>query len=132
MFICHLLVQFYSYSQCWTRLVKKMLNTKICTLFPLLLLEAGISNYLNQNEKYSNGSNEGPIYSTIDPAAEDLRSFSAQYSQHTTPYASTPIMPFTNQTPCSPDQDGDHWINQPGTSSVQYAQPDRAKADNGI
>ncbi|XP_058268720.1 roundabout homolog 3 isoform X2 [Hemibagrus wyckioides] len=92
--------------------------------------EAGISNYLNQNEKYSNGSNEGPIYSTIDPTAEDLRSFSAQYSQHTTPYASTPIMPFTNQTPCSPDQDGDHWINQPGTSSVQYAQPDRAKADN--
>lgn len=96
-----------------------------------MLLEAGISNYLNQTEKYSNGSNEGPIYSTIDPAAEDLRSFSAQYSQHTTPYASTPIMPFTNQTPCSPDQDGGHWINQPGTSSVQYAQPDRSKADNG-
>ncbi|GAA6111175.1 roundabout homolog 3 isoform X2 [Tachysurus ichikawai] len=92
--------------------------------------EAGISNYLNQNEKHSNGSNEGPIYSTIDPTAEDLRSFSAQYSQHTTPYASTPIMPFTNQTPCSPDQDGDHWINQPGTSCVQYAQPDRTKADN--
>ncbi|XP_053502154.1 roundabout homolog 3 [Ictalurus furcatus] len=92
--------------------------------------EAGISNYLNQNEKYSNGSNEGPIYSTIDPTAEDLRSFSAQFSQHTTPYASTPIMPFTNQTPCSPDQDVGHWMNQPGTSSVQYAQPDRSKADN--
>uniref|UniRef100_A0AAR2JPE1 Roundabout, axon guidance receptor, homolog 3 (Drosophila) n=1 Tax=Pygocentrus nattereri TaxID=42514 RepID=A0AAR2JPE1_PYGNA len=43
--------------------------------------EAGISNYLNQTEKYSTGSNEGPIYSTIDPTAEDL----------------TPIMPFTNQ-----------------------------------
>uniref|UniRef100_A0A4W4F3Q3 Roundabout, axon guidance receptor, homolog 3 (Drosophila) n=1 Tax=Electrophorus electricus TaxID=8005 RepID=A0A4W4F3Q3_ELEEL len=92
--------------------------------------EAGISNYLNQTEKYSTGSNEGPIYSTIDPAAEDLRSFTAQYSQHTTPYASTPIMPFTNQVPCSPDQDGGHWINQPGTSNVQYAQPDRSKADN--
>ncbi|XP_062870679.1 roundabout homolog 3 [Trichomycterus rosablanca] len=92
--------------------------------------EAGISNYLNQTEKYSNGSNEGPIYSTIDPTAEDLRSFSAQYSQHTTPYASTPIMPFTNQTPCSPEQDGGHWMNQPGTSTAQYAQPDRLKADN--
>uniref|UniRef100_A0A9J7Z198 Roundabout, axon guidance receptor, homolog 3 (Drosophila) n=1 Tax=Cyprinus carpio carpio TaxID=630221 RepID=A0A9J7Z198_CYPCA len=62
--------------------------------------EAGISNYLNQNEKYSTDSNEGPIYSTIDPTSEDLRSFSAQFSQHTTPYASTPIMPFTNQAPC--------------------------------
>uniref|UniRef100_A0A8C7JW40 Roundabout, axon guidance receptor, homolog 3 (Drosophila) n=1 Tax=Oncorhynchus kisutch TaxID=8019 RepID=A0A8C7JW40_ONCKI len=60
--------------------------------------EAGISNYLNQTEKYSTGSsNEGPIYSTIDPNAEDLRSFNSPYSS-TTPYASTPIMPFTNQT----------------------------------
>ncbi|XP_065115558.1 roundabout homolog 3 isoform X2 [Paramisgurnus dabryanus] len=94
--------------------------------------EAGISNYLNQTEKYSADSNEGPIYSTIDPTSEDLRSFSAQYSQHTTPYASTPIMPFTNQTPCSPEQDGSHWITptQPGTSNSQYAQPDRSKNDN--
>uniref|UniRef100_A0A8C7WCG9 Roundabout, axon guidance receptor, homolog 3 (Drosophila) n=1 Tax=Oncorhynchus mykiss TaxID=8022 RepID=A0A8C7WCG9_ONCMY len=59
--------------------------------------EAGISNYLNQTEKYSTGdSTEGPIYSTIDPTAEDLRSFNSPYSS-TTPYASTPIMPFTNQ-----------------------------------
>ncbi|XP_057177147.1 roundabout homolog 3 isoform X1 [Triplophysa rosa] len=92
--------------------------------------EAGISNYLNQTEKYSTDSNEGPIYSTIDPTSEDLRSFTAQYSQHTTPYASTPIMPFTNQTPCSPEQDGSHWMTQPGTSSSQYAQPDRSKTDN--
>ncbi|XP_028838623.1 roundabout homolog 3 isoform X2 [Denticeps clupeoides] len=94
--------------------------------------EAGISNYLNQTEKYSNGSNEGPIYSTIDPTSEDLRSFSAPYSQHTTPYASTPIMPFSSQGPCSPDQDGaSHWMTQPGTSGAQYAQPDRSKVDNG-
>ncbi|XP_043106747.1 roundabout homolog 3 isoform X5 [Puntigrus tetrazona] len=92
--------------------------------------EAGISNYLNQNEKYSTDSNEGPIYSTIDPTSEDLRSFSAQFSQHTTPYASTPIMPFTNQAPCSPEQDGSHWMTQPGTSNAQYAQPDRSKTDN--
>lgn len=92
--------------------------------------EAGISNYLNQNEKYSADSNEGPIYSTIDPTSEDLRSFTAQYSQHTTPYASTPIMPFTNQAPCSPEQDGSHWMTQPGTSNAQYAQPDRSKTEN--
>uniref|UniRef100_A0A672NWG2 Roundabout homolog 2-like n=1 Tax=Sinocyclocheilus grahami TaxID=75366 RepID=A0A672NWG2_SINGR len=92
--------------------------------------EAGISNYLNQNEKYSTDSNEGPIYSTIDPTSEDLRNFSAQFSQHTTPYASTPIMPFTIQAPCSPEQDGSHWMTQPGTSNVQYAQPDRSKTDN--
>lgn len=98
---------------------------------PFASLEAGISNYLNQTEKYSTDSTEGPIYSTIDPTSEDLRSFAAQYSQHTTPYASTPIMPFTNQTPCSPEQDGSHWMTQPGTSSSQYAQPDRSKTDNG-
>uniref|UniRef100_A0A8C1VIY0 Roundabout, axon guidance receptor, homolog 3 (Drosophila) n=1 Tax=Cyprinus carpio TaxID=7962 RepID=A0A8C1VIY0_CYPCA len=92
--------------------------------------EAGISNYLNQNEKYSTDSNEGPIYSTIDPTSEDLHRFSAQYSQNTTPYASTPIMPFTNQAPCSPEQDGSHWMTQPGTSNAQYAQPDRSKTDN--
>uniref|UniRef100_A0A8C1Q187 Roundabout, axon guidance receptor, homolog 3 (Drosophila) n=1 Tax=Cyprinus carpio TaxID=7962 RepID=A0A8C1Q187_CYPCA len=66
--------------------------------------EAGISNYLSQNEKYSTDSNEGPIYSTIDPTSEDLHRFSAQYSQNTTPY--------------------------PGTSNAQYAQPDRSKTDN--
>uniref|UniRef100_A0AAY4B2F0 Roundabout, axon guidance receptor, homolog 3 (Drosophila) n=1 Tax=Denticeps clupeoides TaxID=299321 RepID=A0AAY4B2F0_9TELE len=110
------------------------------SLSPFLMLtsnlfcspDAGISNYLNQTEKYSNGSNEGPIYSTIDPTSEDLRSFSAPYSQHTTPYASTPIMPFSSQGPCSPDQDGaSHWMTQPGTSGAQYAQPDRSKVDNG-
>uniref|UniRef100_A0AAQ5YHD0 Roundabout, axon guidance receptor, homolog 3 (Drosophila) n=1 Tax=Amphiprion ocellaris TaxID=80972 RepID=A0AAQ5YHD0_AMPOC len=61
--------------------------------------EAGISNYLNQTEKYSmGGSTEGPIYSTIDATSEDLHSFT--YTQHTstTPYASTSIMPYTNQT----------------------------------
>ncbi|XP_064207142.1 roundabout homolog 3 isoform X3 [Anguilla rostrata] len=94
--------------------------------------EAGISNYLNQNEKYSSGSTEGPIYSTIDPAGEDLRAFGAPYSQHTTPYASTPVMPFSGPGPCSPpEQDGGHWMVQPGPSGAQYAQPDRSRAENG-
>ncbi|XP_063059336.1 roundabout homolog 3 [Engraulis encrasicolus] len=99
--------------------------------------EVGISNYLNQTEKYSTGSNEGPIYSTIDPTAEDLHSFSAPYSQHATPYASTPIMPFTSVAAAaaanavSPEQDQAHWgAPQPSTSGVQYAQPDRCKTDN--
>ncbi|XP_056141317.1 roundabout homolog 3 isoform X2 [Lampris incognitus] len=90
--------------------------------------EAGISNYLSQTEKYSmGGSTEGPIYSTIDPTNEDLNSFT--YSQHTTPYASTSIMPFTSQTQASAhsaeQQDEGHWITQPGPSGAQYAQPDR-------
>uniref|UniRef100_A0A3B4GE55 Roundabout guidance receptor 3 n=1 Tax=Pundamilia nyererei TaxID=303518 RepID=A0A3B4GE55_9CICH len=92
--------------------------------------EAGISNYLNQTEKYSmGGSTEGPIYSTIDATSEDLHSFT--YAQHnsTTPYASTSIMPFTNQTQVPPhggeQQDDGHWITQPGPSGAQYAQLDR-------
>uniref|UniRef100_A0A4W5NKX7 Roundabout, axon guidance receptor, homolog 3 (Drosophila) n=1 Tax=Hucho hucho TaxID=62062 RepID=A0A4W5NKX7_9TELE len=97
--------------------------------------EAGISNYLNQTEKYSTcSSNEGPIYSTIDPNAEDLRSFNSPYSS-TTPYASTPIMPFTNQAlqgSHSPtEQDGGHWITQPAGPSSQYAQPERCRTDCG-
>jgi hypothetical protein len=90
---------------------------------------------LNQTEKYSTGSsNEGPIYSTIDPNAEDLRSFNSPYSS-TTPYASTPIMPFTNQAlqgSHSPtEQDGSHWITQPAGPSSQYAQPERCRTDCG-
>ncbi|XP_019904084.2 LOW QUALITY PROTEIN: roundabout homolog 3 [Esox lucius] len=96
--------------------------------------EAGISNYLNQTEKYSTGgSTEGPIYSTIDPTAEDLRSFNSPYSS-TTPYASTPIMPFTNQAhqgSHSPtEQDGGHWITQPAGPSSQYAQPERCRIES--
>ncbi|XP_018610962.1 roundabout homolog 3 isoform X1 [Scleropages formosus] len=92
--------------------------------------EAGISNYLSQTEKYSSGSTEGPIYSTIDPTSEDLHNFGAPYSQHTTPYASTPVMPFSSQAPCSPEQEAKHWMLQPGPSGAQYAQPDRSRTEN--
>ncbi|XP_077361947.1 roundabout homolog 3 isoform X2 [Festucalex cinctus] len=92
--------------------------------------EAGISNYLNQTEKCSmSGSTEGPIYSTIDATSEDLHSFT--YAQHTStaPYASTSIMPLSNQIQSPPhageQQDDGHWITQPGPSGAQYAQPDR-------
>ncbi|KAF3841520.1 hypothetical protein F7725_007382 [Dissostichus mawsoni] len=61
--------------------------------------EAGISNYLNQTEKYSmGGSTEGPIYSTIDATNEEMHGFT--YAQHTspTPYASTSITPCPTHT----------------------------------
>uniref|UniRef100_A0A3Q0SHN0 Roundabout, axon guidance receptor, homolog 3 (Drosophila) n=1 Tax=Amphilophus citrinellus TaxID=61819 RepID=A0A3Q0SHN0_AMPCI len=99
--------------------------------------EAGISNYLNQTEKYSmGGSTEGPIYSTIDATSEDLHSFT--YAQHnsTTPYASTSIMPFTNQTQApahsGEQQDDGHWITQPGPSGAQYAQLDRSSGEQRL
>uniref|UniRef100_A0A8C9TWV5 Roundabout, axon guidance receptor, homolog 3 (Drosophila) n=1 Tax=Scleropages formosus TaxID=113540 RepID=A0A8C9TWV5_SCLFO len=79
----------------------------------------------------SSGSTEGPIYSTIDPTSEDLHNFGAPYSQHTTPYASTPVMPFSSQAPCSPEQEAKHWMLQPGPSGAQYAQPDRSRTENG-
>ncbi|XP_068600500.1 LOW QUALITY PROTEIN: roundabout homolog 3 [Brachionichthys hirsutus] len=93
--------------------------------------DAGISNYLNQTEKYGmGGSTEGPIYSTIDAAGEDLRGFA--YAQHASaaPYASASITPFTTQTQApahaaGEQQDDGHWIAQAGPSGAQYAQPER-------
>uniref|UniRef100_A0A673WX64 Roundabout, axon guidance receptor, homolog 3 (Drosophila) n=1 Tax=Salmo trutta TaxID=8032 RepID=A0A673WX64_SALTR len=61
--------------------------------------------HIKYSTKYSTGSsNEGPIYSTIDPNAEDLRSFNSPYSS-TTPYPAGP--------------------------SSQYAQPERCRTDCG-
>ncbi|KAJ8368298.1 hypothetical protein SKAU_G00083260 [Synaphobranchus kaupii] len=93
--------------------------------------EVGISNYLSQTEKYSQGSTEGPIYSTIDPACEDMHSFAPPYAQHAAPYASAPVMPFPGLAPGSPDHEGEHWTIQPGPSGVQYAQPDRSRTEPG-
>ncbi|XP_051787854.1 roundabout homolog 3 isoform X1 [Erpetoichthys calabaricus] len=92
--------------------------------------DAGITNYLSQTEKFGPGSSEGPIYSTIDPASDDMRTFNSPYSQHTTPYASTPVMPFGAQGVYTPEQEGCHWIVQPGPSGAQYAQPDRNRTEN--
>lgn len=116
------------------RLKTKPENCAEYNVHLLSRVEAGISNYLNQTEKYSmGGSTEGPIYSTIDATNEDLHGFT--YAQHTStaPYASTSIMPFTNQTQApahsSEQQDGGHWIPQPGPSGAQYAQPDRCSGE---
>lgn len=111
--------------------IKNLCSCSFGQHLPLSSSEAGISNYLSQTEKYGTGSTEGPIYSTIDPTSEDLRNFNAPYSQHTTPYASTPVMPYSGQVPCSPDQETNHWMIQPGPSGAQYAQPDRSRTENG-
>lgn len=94
--------------------------------------DAGISDYITQTEKFGSGSNEGPIYSTIDPTSDDLRTFNTPYSQHTTPYASTPVMPFGGEGPFTPDQEGGLWIVKPGPSGAQYAQPDRTRTENAV
>ncbi|XP_077449050.1 roundabout homolog 3 [Stigmatopora argus] len=91
--------------------------------------EAGISNYLNQTEKYSiGGSSEGAIYSTIDTASEDL--YNSTYTQHTstTPYVSNSIPPFSNQMQSplhsSEHQVDGHWTSKPENSGAQYARPE--------
>ncbi|XP_014341142.1 roundabout homolog 3 [Latimeria chalumnae] len=92
--------------------------------------DAGISNYIAQTEKFGTGISDGPIYSTIDPASDEMRTFNGAYSQHTTPYATTPVVPFGGQNQYTPEHEGNHWNLQAGTSGVQYAQPDRNRIDN--
>ncbi|XP_029704682.1 roundabout homolog 3 isoform X6 [Takifugu rubripes] len=92
--------------------------------------DAGISNYLNQTEKYSmGGSTEGPIYSTIDATSEDLHSFTYAQNMSTAAYASTSIMPFTNQTqaaaPGAEQPDEGQRVTPLGPPGAQYAQPER-------
>ncbi|XP_053307991.1 roundabout homolog 3 [Spea bombifrons] len=92
--------------------------------------DAGISNYIAQTEKFGTGVSDGPIYSTIDPASDDMRTFNSAFSQHTTPYATTPVVPYGGQSLRSPEEEDNQWPVQPGTSGILYAQPDRSKAEN--
>lgn len=99
-------------------------------------VESGISNYLHQTEKYSlGGSTDGPIYSTIDATSEDLHGFTCGQNMSTAPYATTTIMPVSSQTQAlaqsAEEQDGGHWILQPGPSGAQYAQPERCSGEEG-
>uniref|UniRef100_A0A452H7G0 Roundabout guidance receptor 3 n=1 Tax=Gopherus agassizii TaxID=38772 RepID=A0A452H7G0_9SAUR len=91
--------------------------------------EAGISNYLAQTEKFGVGTSDGPIYSTIDPASDEMRTFNGAFSQHTTPYASTPLMPYGVPSLPSPDAEESLRSPQPGPSSSQYALPERSRAE---
>ncbi|XP_075765709.1 roundabout homolog 3 isoform X1 [Pelodiscus sinensis] len=76
--------------------------------------EAGISSYLAQAELFGAGLSDGPIYSTIDPASEEMRSF----SQRTTPYASTPGGPCGAPSLPSPGEEESPW-----GSRAQHAVP---------
>ncbi|KAH0623226.1 hypothetical protein JD844_031302 [Phrynosoma platyrhinos] len=92
--------------------------------------DAGISNYIAQTEKFGTGVSDGPIYSTIDPASDDIRTFNGAFSQHTTPYATTPVVPYGATHLHSPDEEESQWDTQPGISSIQYAQPERGRAES--
>ncbi|XP_030394385.1 roundabout homolog 3 isoform X2 [Gopherus evgoodei] len=91
--------------------------------------EAGISNYLAQTEKFGVGTSDGPIYSTIDPASDEMRTFNGAFSQHTTPYASTPLMPYGVPSLPSPDAEESLRSPQPGPSGSQYALPECSRAE---
>ncbi|XP_070621774.1 roundabout homolog 3 isoform X2 [Erythrolamprus reginae] len=92
--------------------------------------DAGISNYIAQTEKFGTGVSDGPIYSTIDPASDDMRTFNGAFSQHTTPYATTPVVPYGATHLHSPEEEEGQWNNEPGISTIQYAQPDRGRVES--
>ncbi|MEE6484551.1 hypothetical protein FKM82_013906 [Ascaphus truei] len=92
--------------------------------------DAGISNYIAQTEKFGTTVSDGPIYSTIDPTSEDMRTFNGAFSQHTTPYATTPVVPYGGQNLHSPELEENQWNVQAGTSGIHYAQPDRNRIEN--
>ncbi|XP_029923168.1 roundabout homolog 2 isoform X2 [Myripristis murdjan] len=85
----------------------------------------GIHGYPSQSEKYSTASNDSPIYSTINTAAdEDLLAYydtysSASYNQGPDPYASTPVL--SNSGLVGLKQDLDQWTIQSGQSGAEYA-----------
>ncbi|KAM3875130.1 roundabout homolog 2 [Diretmus argenteus] len=85
----------------------------------------GIHNYLSQSEKYSAASNDSPIYSTINTAAEDdLLAYydtysGTPYTQGPDPYASTPVL--SDGGLVGLEQDLDQWTIQSGQSGSDYA-----------
>ncbi|XP_051963240.1 roundabout homolog 2 isoform X2 [Xyrauchen texanus] len=80
---------------------------------------SGLSNYLNQNGKYSPASNEGAIYCTINPSDADGHDLCSLYSQGPDPYTSIPILSKTDLY--SLDQDLDQWSLQSSHSGAEYA-----------
>ncbi|XP_036416319.1 roundabout homolog 3 [Colossoma macropomum] len=93
----------------------------------------GITNFLKQSDTYSPTSNEGPIYSTINPAEEEQHDMSSLYSQGPDPYSSSPVLSKTDLF--SLGQDLDQWSLQSGHSTAEYAKlqyPSMGKATVGI
>ncbi|XP_032905727.1 roundabout homolog 3 isoform X8 [Amblyraja radiata] len=94
--------------------------------------DAGISNYIAQTEKFGTITSDGPIYSTIDTASDELRTFNGAFpNQQTTLYASTPVVPLGVQNQYTADPVNGHWGAQPGPSNTQYSQPERGRQEAG-
>ncbi|XP_039636517.1 roundabout homolog 2 isoform X2 [Perca fluviatilis] len=94
----------------------------------------GIMNYPNQSEKRSTASNDSPIYSTINTAAEDdLLAYydtysSTSYNQGPDPYSSNPVL--TNRGLVGLELDLDQWTIQSGQSGSEYAKLQYTKKSN--
>ncbi|XP_076590975.1 roundabout homolog 2 isoform X3 [Chaetodon auriga] len=94
----------------------------------------GVINYPNQSEKRSTASNDSPIYSTINTAAEDdLLAYydtysSTSYNQGPDPYSSNPIL--SNGSLVGLEQDLDQWTIQSGQSGSEYAKLQYTKKSN--
>lgn len=95
----------------------------------------GIMNYQNQSEKHSTASNDSPIYSTINTAAEDdLLAYydtysSTSYNQGPDPYSSNPVL--SNIGLAGLERDLDQWTIQSGQSGSEYAKLQYTKKSNG-
>lgn len=72
---------------------------------PSFSAEAGISLYLAQTARGTAAPGEGPVYSTIDPAGEELQTFHGGFPQH-------------------PSGDAGPWS--------QYAPPEWSQGDSGM
>uniref|UniRef100_A0A8C1T7Z9 Roundabout guidance receptor 3 n=1 Tax=Cyprinus carpio TaxID=7962 RepID=A0A8C1T7Z9_CYPCA len=90
---------------------------------------SGLSNYLNQNGKYSPASNEGAIYCTINPADADGHDVCSLYSQGPDPYTSTPVLSKTDLY--NMEQDLDQWSLQSSNSEAEYAKLQYPRGENG-
>ncbi|XP_077064798.1 roundabout homolog 2 [Siphateles boraxobius] len=89
---------------------------------------SGLSNYLNQNGKYSPASNEGDIYCTINPTDADGHDLCSLYSQGPDPYTSTPVLSKTDLY--SMEQDLDQWSLQSSHSGAEYAKLQYPRGEN--
>uniref|UniRef100_A0A3B5LT76 Roundabout, axon guidance receptor, homolog 3 (Drosophila) n=1 Tax=Xiphophorus couchianus TaxID=32473 RepID=A0A3B5LT76_9TELE len=94
----------------------------------------GIINYPSQTEKRSTASNDSPIYSTINTAAEDdLLSYydtysSVPFNQGPDPYSSNPVL--SSAGILGLEQDLDRWTIQSGQSGSEYAKLQYTKKSN--
>lgn len=88
---------------------------------------SGLSNYQNQNSKYSPASNDGGIYCTINPSDADVHDLCSLYSQGPDPYTRTPVLSKTDLYSLEQDQ----WSLQSGRSEAEYAKLQYPREENG-